>query len=117
MATAHGPQDELPDGNDVLLILQGIHKGRAVSEASKKLGTMIAAVTEYRKSGTLTIKLKVAPGRQDGTLDFTATSIASSPVEEHAGLFFVDENNQLHRDDPTVEAMWGRDEIENGAQG
>lgn len=116
MPTAHGKQDELPDGNDILLTFQGINRGRAVNETSRKLGELVSAVKQYGKKGTLTITFRVAPGKQDGTLEVSSTTVATPPVEEHPAIFFITDDDLLTRDDPTMEPMFGRSDVEDGAQ-
>ena len=35
---------------------------------------------------------------------------------DHAAVFFVDDADHLTRDDPTMEPMFARGDVENGAQ-
>jgi len=114
LAVAHGKKDVFTEGEDILLTLAGISRGKFAAEASGKLAELVADVKRYDKKGTLTLSLEVAPAAQDLTVTLKATVTARKPVQEHAAIFFVDENDHLTRDDPTIEPLFGRSEVEDG---
>lgn len=103
-------------GNDVLLMLSGINRGRLVSEVNDKLDALVDAVTRYSKKGTLGIAIEIEPGKEEGTVGLKATVTVKAPQPEHPAVFFIGDGARLQRDDPTMDPMFGRDEIRNGGQ-
>ena len=111
MATESKQDTGKQSGNDILLTLNTINRGRLVNEANSKLDELIAAVKRYEQSGTITITLKVENGAAPDTVNVTGTATVKAPQPKHPAVFFVDDTDRLTRDDPSMDPMFGRDEI------
>lgn len=83
-------------------ILREIRKGEAVNAATDELAELIRAVKATGKPGTLTLKLKVTPiGRDGKQVEITPDISMSAPSPAlNKGIFFVDDQGDLLRDDP-----------------
>jgi hypothetical protein len=112
--TEHDTQAGEDTGNDILVTLNGINKGRLVGEASEKLSELVSSVKRYEKKGTLTIKIEIAPGTVPDSVTVKAGVDAKAPQPEHPGFFYVDDSDRLTRDDPSMDPMFTRNEIAGG---
>jgi hypothetical protein len=76
-------------------------RGSLHSELSEELATLIAAVQEHEKAGSLTLKISVAPA-SDGRMVVVTDDVTSKipQADRGASLFFTDEAGGLHREDP-----------------
>lgn len=82
--------------------LRQIRKGRVVDEATVKLASVVKAVTEHGKAGSLTLTLSVSPQAGDKGI-VTVTPSLSAKLPEPAmpnAIFFVDDEGGLSRNDP-----------------
>jgi hypothetical protein len=83
-------------------ILREIRKGRAVDLASQRFAELIQAVDETGKPGELTITLKVKPEKGGGSQKtiIPVIKVKCPELDLAEGVFFSDENGDLHRSDP-----------------
>lgn len=78
-------------------------KGHLHEQLSEALVEVVNAVVEHDKVGTLTLKVKVAPGGRGYSPTVTITDAIVLNVPEGApesALFFVDDDGNLTRRDP-----------------
>ena len=86
--------------------LQEQRRGGLHGELSESLQELVRAVEEHRKAGTLTLTVKVAPFG-DGTVAITDKVALKAPEGERgSGIFFTDEEGNLHRSDPRQQEIW-----------
>lgn len=80
--------------------LQEQRRGALHSELSEALQELVLAVEEHRKAGSLTLTVSVKPFG-DGTVAVTDKLKLSVPEGERgSGIFFVDADGNLVRNDP-----------------
>ncbi len=92
-----------PINNSFATMLNELRAGGAADELSEQLSELIGAVRAAGKTGTLTLKIKVAPWQTgDGSKLSITDTISTSPpkMATPATLFFSDEDNCLQRNDP-----------------
>lgn len=92
-----------PTGNAFTSMLSNLRAGHAQADLSEKITELVAAVKEAGKTGTMTLKIKVAPASAgDVTKLLITDSVTMSKPEKvrPATLFFPSEDNALLRDDP-----------------
>jgi hypothetical protein len=82
-------------------VLQDLDKGRLHAELSAQLQDLIAAVVDTRKAGSLTVTLKISPDRAEGMVRVAAGRAAKVPQRDRESLFYVDDQHNLSRDNPT----------------
>ena len=106
-------QTQQRDAADFLGTLVVLNRGKTVIDCSRELQTVLDAVVETRKKGSLTIKLVVTPegfDRETGrTNQVDIDPSIESKVPRHdqtPSVFFVTEDNKLTRDDPAQEALF-----------
>lgn len=89
-------------------ILREIRKGRAVDLASQRFAELIQAVDETGKPGELTITLKVKPEKGGGSQKtiIPVVKVKVPEVDLAEGVFFSDENGDVHRTDPKQDDMF-----------
>lgn len=99
---------------DFAAVLMSHAKGRAHTEASSEMQRVIAAVRETGKSGSITIKLSFNSDKDNPDLIKVADSIkAVVPVEARRSVWFSDDDNSLHRNDPRQGSLFeGEAEVE-----
>lgn len=86
--------------------------GLAASELSEKLAELVEAVTTHGKTGTLTLRIKVAPAGKVGmgTVFVSDDITLKAPEGERPdSIFFVDGDFGLIRNDPRQLSL--RDEL------
>jgi hypothetical protein len=77
-----------------------LQHGELLRELTEATYSMIAAVMDTRKAGTLALKLEFAPTGK-GTVVIAATYVAKEPEHDRMPTtFFVGADNSLHRNDP-----------------
>lgn len=98
MNTKKGPE---VDGA-VLGVLAEHRKGGAITDLSAALRTLTEAVQRTGKSGTVSLKLKIAPAQgTSNTLILSDTISVNEPKEKEQGsIFFPDDSHNLVRNDP-----------------
>lgn len=74
-------------------------KGRAHTEASKKLAQVVEAVMETGKPGSITVKLTISR-------DKDLASVVKIPTEPRRSMWFPDDDGQLHRNDPKQTSLF-----------
>ena len=83
--------------------LKEIRKGQLLFECSEELEKLVAAVVDTKKSGTLTLTVKVGPLKGDdvSTLGIDALAKAKLPEKtKQTAIFFPTKKNTLQRTDP-----------------
>jgi ribosomal protein S28E/S33 len=89
-------------------ILREIRKGRAVDLASQRMAEIVQAVDETGKPGELTITIKVKPEKGGGSQKVIQVAVKAKipEVDLPEGVFFSDEDGDLHRTDPAQNEMF-----------
>jgi hypothetical protein len=88
-------------------VLLGHAKGRAHDEASEKLAECIQAVKDTGKPATITVELTIKPvDKIPNAYKIIDKVKASVPVDPRASMWFADENNGLHRNDPNQRSLY-----------
>jgi hypothetical protein len=82
--------------------LSAIAYGDANDQASEMLASLVKAVEEHGREGSLTLVLTVKPrGKDSGQVEVTCKTAAKMPVREIApAMFFTTEDGGLVRDNP-----------------
>ncbi|QIN93639.1 hypothetical protein SEA_DUMPSTERDUDE_51 [Gordonia phage DumpsterDude] len=92
---------------DFAAVLLGHAKGRAHTEASKKLAEVVEAVMETGKPGSVTVKLTVSRDKEIKSMVKVADAVtAKVPVEPRRSMWFPGDDNTLHRNDPKQEPLF-----------
>ena len=97
------PSTPPPEGQNFVAVLSQLRRGMAVADLSEALRDLVAQVRQTRKSGTITLKLKIAPQSKgdDVVLTLTDDIVVKAPVAERGNsIFFATEGNDLVRNDP-----------------
>ena len=91
----------------ILGVLTEHRRGAVISDLSQALREVAGAVQLVGKSGTVTLKLKVAIAQgTSGTLVISDEVIAKLPKAEKQGsIFFADPDNNLVREDPAQSTL------------
>lgn len=88
-------------GQDFAAVFVTHAKGRAHTEASRRLTEVVEAVMETGKPGSVTVKLTVAPDKDLAHMVKVADSVtAKVPVAPRRSMWFADDDHTLHRNDP-----------------
>lgn len=101
-----------PDQQDFAAVLMSHDKGRIHTEASRKLTEAVEAVMETGKAATITVKIKVATVKDLDAVKLDAQVTASIPREPSKSIWYVDDDNSLHRNDPRQKSLF-EDATEN----
>lgn len=81
-------------------------RGLTHDELTTELRDLVAAVAELRKTGSLTVTLKLTPRPQGEGVDVSCAINSKPPKEEPASsIFYISPNNELVREDPRQSAM------------
>jgi hypothetical protein len=81
--------------------------GALHAEASDELATLVKAVQDHNKAGSIQITIHVKPGSK-GTNTLVVSDevkIKAPQPDRPATLFFPDENGDLHRSDPRQQQL------------
>lgn len=93
--------------NHFTRVLAEFRNGQSISELSAALQTAVASARETGKPAKLIYTIKIVPGQsEDGAvaiLDEIKTKIPE-PTRK-TGIFFADDDNVLHRDNPRQREM------------
>lgn len=81
-------------------VLRELDKGRVHTELSDKLQELIVAVQDVRKGGTIQLTIKVDSAKADGMVEVSANVATKTPRRARTSVFFVDDEHNLHRNDP-----------------
>lgn len=89
-------------------VLREYRNGRAVDLLTRDLAEVVRAVDATQKPGELTIKIKVEPDKGGGSgKEVTIKSTSKVPKQDiPKGVFFSDEDGDLHRTDPAQREMF-----------
>lgn len=83
---------------DVLLELD---RGREHLDLSRRFQELIAEVQRTGKAGTFAYKLTVKPAKAEGMVEVVGALTVKVPeFDRHSSMFFVDDDQNLTRDDP-----------------
>lgn len=82
--------------------LQDINNGDVADQLSTDMQTLVAAVRELGRKGSITLKVEVAPRRGNASaLNVTARVETKLPAPEPVeSVFFADDDGNLSRTDP-----------------
>lgn len=110
---------EKPVANQFTTILGQIRRGELLDECSEKISQAVAALRLTGKRASITLKLDLVPltrGCVD-SINIDARVSAKLPEpEKKAAVFFTDENNGLHRNDPRQAEFENLKVVEGGQQ-
>lgn len=85
--------------------MRRMHRGTLVAELAEVEHDVIAAVRRTMKPGEVTVTLRYAL-RSESQVEVTCKVKDKAPeFDKPTALFFVDDENQLHRDDPRQETL------------
>lgn len=107
---AESKQDtEQSQAREFAAFLLDINKGQSHVELSEKLRDLITEVQRTGKAGSLTYKVEVKPeAGTDGVVIVTDQIACKLPQgERRKSLFFVDDDNNLVRNDPRQHSLFG----------
>lgn len=93
--------DQIQDDPLFLDTIRNARSGRAANELGEALRDLIRQVEDTCGSGEMTLSLKFKPNG-NGQVVMTDTFKIKAPAEPNGGssIWFVDEDNNLRRDDP-----------------
>lgn len=92
---------------DFAAVFLGHAKGRAHTEASKKLAEVVEAVMETGKPGSVTVKLTISRDKEIKSMVKVADAVtAKIPTEIRRSMWFPGDDNTLHRNDPRQQSMF-----------
>lgn len=94
---------ETPTDNSILTLLQNQRAGDAMSELSEKLRELTKKVRATGRKGKLTFELTVAPLSKGGGSAVCITDkvkLATPEIEPDMGIFYVEDDGSLSRNDP-----------------
>lgn len=93
--------DDVPERAPFAGFLHQQRKGALHAELSEGLQEVVQAVMEQRKTGTVTLKLKVSPSNDGSTVFVTDDVKVDAPKADRGGsIMYPDRNGNLHRSDP-----------------
>ncbi|MBB3040175.1 hypothetical protein [Hoyosella altamirensis] len=96
------------EGQDFAAVLLQHAKGRAHVEISRLMSEVIEAVTETGKPGSVAITLTFTPDKDQPNLIKIQDKVAhKKPVEPRRSVWFADDDNSLHRNDPHQASLFG----------
>lgn len=95
-------------------VLRDIDKGRVHGELSTRLQELIAAVQDVKKDGTIQLTIKVGAAKADGMVEVSATVATKVPRRTKTSIFFVDDEHNLHRDNPRQTVIPGLASVGDG---
>lgn len=89
-------------GQSLTDIMGQIRGGFAMHQAGKELEELIAAVQETKKKGKLTITISVEPDKVDERIITLQPDVKTTIPRRgfNPGIFFVDDNGKLSKEDP-----------------
>lgn len=82
-------------------LLRELDKGRVHTELSDQLQKVIEAVMAVRKPGTVQLTLKIEAAKGDEMVEVLATVAAKTPRVARTSVFFVDDEHNLSRHNPS----------------
>jgi hypothetical protein len=90
-------------------LLTIIDRGEAHAEASRALNDLVAAVRDTGKKGTLTVTVEMAPLKGSSNQLLVAARVVAKPPKSDpgAGVFYIDDSNNLSRTDPNQPEIEG----------
>lgn len=92
---------EPPGRKPFAMFVQEQRGGALHAELSEALAELVAACLEHDKSGTLTLKINVAPTKAAGTVQVSDDVTLKAPQGSRgAALFFTDSSGNLSRRNP-----------------
>ena len=88
-------------GNNFVAVLNQLHRGSAVADASDALAEVVRAVRENGKKGKLTLSITVVPLSKGDAVDLVCEVTTKIPKpNKGSSLFFVADDGTLLRNDP-----------------
>ena len=88
-------------GNNFVAVLNQLHRGSAVADASDALAEVVKAVRENGKKGKLTVAITVVPLSKGDEVDLVCDVTTKTPKpNKGSSLFFVADDGTLLRNDP-----------------
>jgi len=88
-------------GNNFVAVLNQLHRGSAVADASDALAEVVKAVRENGKKGKLSLTITVVPLSKGDAVDLVCEVAVKVPKpNKGSSLFFVADDGTLLRNDP-----------------
>ena len=88
-------------GNNFVAVLNQLHRGSAVADASDALAEVVRAVRENGKKGKLSLTITVVPLSKGDAVDLVCEVTTKTPKpNKGSSLFFVADDGTLLRNDP-----------------
>lgn len=101
MATQSNTPATAEAGNNFVAVLNQLHRGSAVADASDALAEVVRAVRENGKKGKLTLAITVVPLSKGDAVDLVCEVAVKVPKpNKGSSLFFVADDGTLLRNDP-----------------
>lgn len=108
-AVAAAPEPPPEPSNSFMRLLQELRDGDTLNEASKALQEVVQAVELHgtdKKTGTLTIKLKIGiAGRGNAVAVTDEITIKKPEPDQPATLMYATEDGALQRDNPNQKTL------------
>ena len=82
-------------------VLRELDKGRVHNELSEKLQELLEAVMTVRKPGTVALQLKVEAAKGEDMVTVLATVVTKVPRTARTSTFWVTDDHNLSRSNPT----------------
>lgn len=87
-------------------VIGAIRNRKLVDQATRLFGDLTKAVQATGKAGTITLEVKVKPGKEEGEIALVGKVTAKKPEADiPEAIFFLNAEGDLTRDDPRQKSM------------
>ncbi len=103
---------------DFIAALMEMRNGGTAADCNRKFNKLIAAVTETRKKGRITLSIEISPSRMDSMGDVKevdlhhSCKISEPELDPGRSIFFMTKDGGLSRQDPNQLELEGLEEGE-----
>lgn len=97
-------------------VLESMSSGRTLKKLEQQFADLRHAVAENEGKGKLVIELNVSFGKKNLHKVVCKTSIKLPQEEPEAAIFYLNENNDLVRDDPRQAKLFPDEKLVDGTQ-
>lgn len=96
-----GDEKKTNNGTEFAAALLGHNKGLSHLKATRLLREVVQAVRLTGRKGSVTVKLEIAPLKNNKRATTSSIDVTHSiPEEKTTSVWFVDDEGGLHRNDP-----------------
>lgn len=107
-----------PDAAEFASVLIGHAKGLAHDEATELLSKAVEAVKDTGKDATVSVELRISRVKKiPNAIHLEAKVTGKIPRELTTSMWFADDHNGLHRNDPQQMSMWDEADGKTAAAG